>query len=266
MLHILVGENESFASLKQRARRRDRLTWIVPKVATVGDDVIMFVRDQGFIARGRVVTTPTPTMLGRAQAYQAEIGFLKLLGRPVTLAAVAAAAPNWKWPTYPRSRASVPSSMTARLSRLFDRAPVKAVPGPDPSTDVPPAIEGIARETRVLVRGRSDRLRRAAIEKSRGVCAVCVVDFSKLLEGRGARILHVHHLSQLSHGSQPRATRVGDLAVVCPNCHGMLHLDPARTLTIAALRQQLGITGTTSASNKRMEPSRAGSRSRAAHS
>lgn len=255
MLHILVGENDSFANLKRTADHQKQLTWIVPKVATAGDDAVIFVRDRGFVARGRVVTTPTSTMFGRAPAYKAEIGFLKLLARPVPLKDVAATAPSWKWSSYPRSRVSVPQSVVSRLLRLFDGVPTKAVPGSDPSTDVPPAIEGIARETKILVRGRSDRLRRSALDRSRSVRAVCAVDFSKLLGGRGARILHVHHLAQLSHAYRPRVTRLDDLTVVCPNCHAMLHLDSKSTLGIDELRRQLGI-GQASASNKRMEPTR----------
>jgi hypothetical protein len=39
-----------------------------------------------------------------------------------------------------------------RLLQLFDSVQSGAVVGLDPLTDVPPAIEGIARETQVLVR------------------------------------------------------------------------------------------------------------------
>ena len=266
MLHILVSENQRLSDIVRSAKRGKAITWIVPRVAAVGDDAAIFVPDRGFVARGRVATSPEPTVFGRGPAYRAEIGGLRLFGRPVPLARVIAAAPTWKWPTYPRSRASVPPSVASRLLRLFASARSGAVVGLDPLTDVPPAIEGIARETRVLVRGRSDRLRRVALERSRGVCSVCATDFTTLLDGRAVRILHVHHRTQLSLAKEPRTTRIADLVAVCPNCHAMLHLDAGRTADIEALKASLGSTKRSSTSSKRMEPSRGGSSARAAHS
>jgi hypothetical protein len=250
MLHVLVSQNRYFADLGRSASKNVAVDWIVPKIAAVGDDAVIFVPDRGFVARGTVASSPERTTFGRGPAYRAEVGGLRLFRRPVQLERVIAAVPEWKWPTYPRTRASVPSGSKTRLMRLFHSVESQLVPGRDPMTDVPPAIEGIARETRILVRGRSDRLRRAALERSRGVCTVCATDFSKLLNGRGIRILHVHHRAQLSLGIRPRVTRIGDLAVVCPNCHGMLHLDPNKTLAIRALRKMLRIIVPSSAFNK----------------
>jgi hypothetical protein len=254
MLHVLVSENQLLSDIVRSARRKKPITWIVPKAAAVGDDAAIFVPDRGFVARGRVATAPEATVFGRGPAYRAEIGGLRLLGRPVPLARVMAAAPAWKWPTYPRSRASVPPAIAPRLLRLLDSARSGEIVGLDPLTDVSPAIEGIARETRVLIRGRSDRLRRVALERSRGVCAVCATDFSTMLDGRAVRILHVHHLAQLSLATQPRITRIQDLVVVCPNCHAMLHLDAAETADVEALRISLGSTKRSSASNPALHP------------
>jgi hypothetical protein len=239
MLHVLVSENELFSDIVRSAKRRKSISWIVPKAATVGDDVAFHVPDRGFVARGRVASAPESTVFGRGPAYQADIGGLRLLASPVPLTRVIAATPGWKWPTYPRSRASVPKSVEPRLRRLFDSARAGAVVGLDPLTDVPPAIEGVARETRVLVRGRNDRLRRVALERARGICTVCAIDFSTLLNGNAVRILQVHHLRQLSLAKTPRTTQIGDLAVVCPNCHAMLHLDAKKTADINALKAKL---------------------------
>ena len=239
MLHVLVSQNELFDQIVRSAKRRQAISWVVPKVADVGDDVAFFVPERGFVARGRVASAPVSVLFGRAPAYEAEIGALRLLERPVSLARVIAATRGWKWPSYPRSRASVPKSVEPRLRRLFDAAPASAVVGLDPLSDVPPAIEGVLRETRALVRGRNDRLRRAALERARGVCAVCATDFATLLNGNGVRILHVHHCAQLSLTKQPRVTRIEDLAVVCPNCHALLHLDAKRTQDISVLKAKL---------------------------
>jgi predicted HNH restriction endonuclease len=68
---------------------------------------------------------------------------------------------------------------------------------------------------------------------------VCATDFSTLLNGNAVRILQVHHLRQLSLAKTPRMTRIEDLAVVCPNCHAMLHLDAKKTADINALKAKL---------------------------
>lgn len=101
------------------------------------------------------------------------------------------------------------------------------------------AVEGIAREARVIARTRSGRLRAAALRLAQGVCAVCDTDFSKILDGKGTRVLQVHHKRQLSLSDEPQVNTVDDLAVVCANCHALLHLCPRRTLPIDGLRRMI---------------------------
>ena len=69
------------------------------------------------------------------------------------------------------------------------------------------------------VRGRSRQLRDLALENADGVCCVCDVDYSKVLDGNGVRVLQVHHRKQLAASDAPRLTSLKDLAVVCANCH-----------------------------------------------
>jgi 5-methylcytosine-specific restriction protein A len=76
--------------------------------------------------------------------------------------------------------------------------------------------------------------------EAKGICCVCDVDFSLLLNGYGVRALHVHHRTQLSSSDSPRVTRIEDLAVVCANCHMLIHLEARRTLSVEDLRQRLG--------------------------
>jgi predicted HNH restriction endonuclease len=74
---------------------------------------------------------------------------------------------------------------------------------------------------------------------SNGICAVCSIDFSKILGGRGIRVLQVHHQKQLSMRMSPAITKVSDLVVVCANCHLLLHLDSEHSLSVAELRRML---------------------------
>jgi len=98
-------------------------------------------------------------------------------------------------------------------------------------------VEGIARESIVLSRTRSATLRREALRLSRGVCEGCGVDFSLVLNGRGLRALQVHHKKQLALRETPEATSLTDLAVVCANCHAIIHTDPKEAMPVEMLAE-----------------------------
>lgn len=78
--------------------------------------------------------------------------------------------------------------------------------------------EGIARETTVITKSRSGKLKKAALTNARGICAVCGIDYSQVLGGLGGRVLQVHHRKQLALADEPQDNCIEDLAVVCANC------------------------------------------------
>jgi hypothetical protein len=104
-------------------------------------------------------------------------------------------------------------------------------------------IEGLKTEARLIRTKRSRKLRDAAFNAAQGVCCVCDRDFSKLLNGRGVRVLQVHHRDQLAAREAPSVTKQTDLAVVCANCHLLLHLDSKEALSIQDLRDMLQADG-----------------------
>lgn len=104
----------------------------------------------------------------------------------------------------------------------------------------PAAIEGLRTEAKVYVRGRSRQLRELALTKAEGVCCVCGFDYKELLNGKGVRVLQVHHRKQLAASDAPRVTHLSDLAVVCANCHLLIHMNPRQALEIEELRKMLG--------------------------
>lgn len=105
--------------------------------------------------------------------------------------------------------------------------------------DTPPseieAVEGLTREVMVISRVRNGALREAAIARAKGICEACAVDFSSLLGGLGRRALHVHHRHQLALRDVPSVTKLDDLAVVCANCHSMIHADSKIAMPVEAL-------------------------------
>lgn len=93
------------------------------------------------------------------------------------------------------------------------------------------AVEGRTRSALRIHRHREMRLRRAKLDEFRSknggrlFCQVpgCGFDF-ELVYGRiGHGFAEVHHLKPLSELSQPTSTTLEDLAVVCANCHRMIH-------------------------------------------
>ena len=56
---------------------------------------------------------------------------------------------------------------------------------------------------------------------------------------KSEKCLVVHHKKQLKDTDQPVETRVSDLAVVCANCHMMIHSNRERALTLVQLRKLL---------------------------
>ncbi len=132
----------------------------------------------------------------------------------------------------------IPDDVAAKLEEeweafvSFGRQPIPVVE--------PSAIEGLRTEAVSYVRGRSRQLRDAALEEADGVCAVCETDYKQLLNGKGVRVLQVHHRKQLAATDSPRVTRLSDLAVVCANCHMLIHMDLKKALSIKQLKEMLG--------------------------
>lgn len=98
-------------------------------------------------------------------------------------------------------------------------------------------LEGIERETKVISKSRSAKLRRVALQRSKGICEACNTDVSVLFGGMGLRTLQVHHKQQLALRTVPTVTSPDDLAVVCANCHSMIHADPKAALEVKVLRE-----------------------------
>lgn len=60
-----------------------------------------------------------------------------------------------------------------------------------------------------------------------------------MLNRDGVHVLQVHHRRQLAASKAPRVTSLKDLAVVCANCHALIHMDPKRALKVETLRSRL---------------------------
>jgi len=70
------------------------------------------------------------------------------------------------------------------------------------------------------------------------VCEVCGFDFEAHYGERGSGFMECHHMTPLSALSEHTTTKLRDLALICANCHRMIHR-AKKWLTIAELRDCL---------------------------
>lgn len=104
---------------------------------------------------------------------------------------------------------------------------VQAAGNPTPWTYT---LEDFAEGRRVLrlhqARERSRELRAAKLREAGDLvrCEVCEFDFAVRYPGVGDGFIEVHHREPLAdRGTDGGATKLEDLALVCANCHRMLH-------------------------------------------
>jgi hypothetical protein len=93
------------------------------------------------------------------------------------------------------------------------------------------ALEGASGRVDHLRRERSrelvDRKKRAVLmATNRLECEACGFDFAGVYGPRGSNFCEVHHLQPLSDVHSEVETLLEDLAIVCSNCHRMLHREP----------------------------------------
>lgn len=205
----------------------DEAAFWFPDETSAGDTVVYFVggRYQRFVGIGRVSAGWRRGSRGPwAGQWYVETTKPRQLHPHVPVADVVAAtgiAP-------PRDAQATDGVSGRRLIRFLRGRPL------DPRDS---AIEGAVTESRS--RRRNQMLRDKALLAADGICAACGVDFKTVLGGRGQRCLVVHHTKQLRELDQPAETRLSDLAVVCANCHLLIHANPAQAMTVSALRAQL---------------------------
>jgi 5-methylcytosine-specific restriction endonuclease McrA len=115
---------------------------------------------------------------------------------------------------------------------------------PRPARDVLEATyyEGgkrVASHLRIERRRNLVLLKKAELLNRTGAlrCEVCGFDFCATYGDLGWGFCEVHHIRPLSHGVG-RRTSLGDLAVLCANCHRMTHRGWPKT-TLACLRRRV---------------------------
>jgi 5-methylcytosine-specific restriction protein A len=124
-----------------------------------------------------------------------------------------------------------PAGMHARAARIREvlregQAGADVLPDLDADDDSGAGEGGLALRAH-LRRERDPRLRRKKIIETRRrglpiACEVCQFDFGRVYGSHGLDYIECHHRIPL-HVTGQTQTRLADLALLCSNCHRMIH-------------------------------------------
>jgi 5-methylcytosine-specific restriction enzyme A len=132
--------------------------------------------------------------------------------------------------------------MIAREARTVTAEDVSAAAADEP--DDTPVVEGrilLAKHRRRESKGAAKKKRHVLKATGRLVCEACGFDFESTYGELGRGFAECHHLRPLADGV--RETRLRDLAIVCSNCHRMIHRRLS-LLSIEELRAAITLSGT----------------------
>jgi 5-methylcytosine-specific restriction protein A len=139
------------------------------------------------------------------------------------------------------------SEVAHAIAMTLDRDDVDGFPDTDFDDGVDEAAEGRVLTGKHLRRERNRKLverkkRQALKEFGKLLCEACGFDFGMRYGERGTGFIECHHTKPLSTLADGDKTHVRDLALVCANCHRMIHRGK-HWLTIAQLKAVLTAGG-----------------------
>ena len=101
--------------------------------------------------------------------------------------------------------------------------------------DHPPVADGRVIRRYVTTYERNPKLRRQALAIHGTACQCCGVEMADEYGEVARGLVDVHHLNPVSQGEQVVDPK-RDLAVLCPNCHRVVHLGRPYPFTVAQVR------------------------------
>lgn len=233
-LHIVQGgiENGDKRWLERAAKLgTNARSWVAPRSAVPGDDVVIFVAGYDFFATGRVTSKPK-SLSDWKNRYGVGLTAIRLIKPAISIATIRRAIPALTWANYPRSittpapevakriRALVADRRRSRLPDLDDEALHEA--NIDELRRV--AIMGaklVAPRTKheVYFRARSLAIHLYVLRRAEGHCEGCrgAAPFRKR---DGTPYLEPHHTTRLADDGPDHPAHVIGL---CPTCHRRAH-------------------------------------------
>lgn len=234
MLHIVHGgiENGDKAWLEKAAKQGlDARSWIVPKRAQIGDEVVIYVTGHGFYATARITMKPRPYTRW-PNRYTAGIGAIRLIDPPISIGTIQIEIPQLKWANYPRSITTPSPRIEIRIAALIKQRRKAGLPRLDEKSLAVARLEELRRvavlsskakvpgkNSQALTRSRSTAIKRYVLARAAGVCEGCRQSAPFVRSG-GSHYLEPHHTTRLSDDGPDHPAKV---IALCPNCHRKAH-------------------------------------------
>lgn len=122
-----------------------------------------------------------------------------------------------------RELSNVAASIKSLVSSSDPLLPIELLPD-----DSEAAMEGQVLARTHLYRERNQTLvtrkkQKVLDERGKLSCEVCGFDFSKMYGERGVGFIECHHTRPVSELKSGQPTKLSELALVCSNCHRMIH-------------------------------------------
>jgi HNH endonuclease len=233
-LHLVQGgiENGDKAWLERAARKRlDSPSWIAPKSAQVGDEVVIYVAGWGLFATARVRSIPRPRSDWKRR-WGAALTAIRLIDPPISLGALRRALPRLEWAKYPRSIATVEPRLANSLRRLISERRRTQRPDLDDDALESANLSELRRVALLSARGRLTPKERRTIQRARsraihlyvlaratGRCEGCGLG-APFLKVDGSPYLEPHHLTRVADDGPDHPAKV---IALCPTCHRRAH-------------------------------------------
>lgn len=228
-IFISHANGRDIDEIERAAARKRRAMWTVPAGATRGSRIVFYASApvsafmaEGFLDDDRLRDGANYGWPGKKYAY---VRVTRIFDTSLHIRLARKLFRDWGWLKSPISGSAVPPKYESRFLSLISEQ------GNEGETaDELAALEGASRLRMVRHRKReawkrNEKLQDALNRTGRLACEVrgCGFDFLKRYGELGRGYAQVHHRKALSDATGPRQTRLRDLAIVCANCHAMIH-------------------------------------------
>jgi len=233
-LHIVQGGiDNGDKALIERAARLDLSTrsWVAPKAAEIGDDVVIYIAGYGFFATARVKSQAKPRA-DWPNRYGAGLEHIRLIQPPISLTTIRSRLPRLTWAIYPRSITTTTAAVARQIQRLIQQRRVRGTLDLDDDGLASASIEELRKaallkarasaprkERKTVYRIRSRAIHLYVLRRANGYCEGCgaAAPFRK---PDGTDYLEPHHTMRLSDEGPDHPAKV---ICLCPNCHRRVH-------------------------------------------
>jgi len=233
-LHIVQGgvENGDKAWLEKAVRLKlNSPSWIAPKSASVGDEVVIFISGYGFFATARIRSLPKPKT-GWSNRYGVSLTSIRLIKPAISLGAIRRGIPELTWANYPRSITTPLSEVAERIRVLIAHRRKTGLPDLDSKALAAANMDELRRAALLNARSdaapkkgsaiyriRSRAIRRYVLCRANGHCEGCDAP-APFRRPDGSPYLEPHHTMRCADNGPDHPARV---IALCPNCHGRVH-------------------------------------------